>query len=381
MSRALALLLCLSLFAFASVADAQPRGPGARPGGPPGGGPAGGGPPGGGPGGLQRPGGPYAGPAWIDTHVHLRGGGRSYAEVVDALAAMMPSAGMRMALLLPPPFTDDGANQGNRYDSSEMAASIRPHAGRFAFLAGGSALNPIIQTMSADKVTPQVSADFSARAEKMLDEGAVGFGEIGILHLSHFTGHPFEDVAADHPLILALADIAAKRGKVLDLHMDLVEHAAPLPTKFASPPNPRQLTPNLPALERLLVHNPNAKIVWAHAGWDVTGQWGVEVSRLMLQRHPNLYMSLKLMPGETPEHMPITPAGVKPEWQALLSEFPDRFVIGTDSFIAAPDGMGPARTIFIPAPVQALLSKLPPPLAEAVAHGNAERIYGLKPAG
>ena len=362
-------VLCAGLVALAIPAAAQPRGPNARPGGPG----AMGGPPGGGAAGPQRPALPYAGPAWIDTHVHLRAGGGAYGEAIDRLAAAMDGVGMRMAVIMPPPFPDN--DQRASYEASALIQALRAHPGRFAWLAGGGSLNPTIQSTRPDKVSPSLLADFTRRAEALLDEGALGFGEIGVLHLSHFQGHPFEEVPADHPLILALADIAAKRGKLLDLHMDLVAHAAPLPEKFSSPPNPRQLTPNLPAFERLLAHNPNAKIVLAHAGWDVTGQWDVTVSRLLLQHHPNLFMSLKLMAGQTPQHMPIGPAGIKPDWQALIAEFPDRFVIGTDSFFAA-DG-APLRPVFVPGPTEAFLSRLPPPLADAVAHGNAERLYGL----
>ena len=63
---------------------------------------------------------------------------------------------------------------------------------------------------------------FRKKAEELLDAGAVGLGEIAIMHLSLDEGHPYECVAGDHPLLLLLSDIAAERDK--PLHRDGSRH-------------------------------------------------------------------------------------------------------------------------------------------------------------
>lgn len=347
-------------------ADAQPRpgGPG-RPGTPP-------------IGAIRNPNAagpasPYTGPQWVDTHVHLRAPRGDFAAAVAAAVAVMDGAGIKRILLLPQPFADRGAPNWHDYPALKSAIAAYPQ--RFAFL-GGSELNAIIESVRATTVTAEQSADFERAAMRVVASGAVGFGELGVLHLSHFPGHPFEEVAPDHPLLQRLADIAAREHKPIDIHMDVVEHQAPLPSQFASPPNPRTLTENVAALERLLAHNRAARIIWAHGGWDVTGQWSAALTRRLLQSHANLFISLKLVPIGTPASMPVTPAGVKPDWQRLFVDFADRFTIGTDSFFASRDGPGPGSD-FRPQLTQALLRDLPPPVAAAIAYGNAERVYGL----
>lgn len=315
---------------------------------------------------------PYSGPQWIDTHVHLRAPFGDFAGALAAAVAAMDGAGIRKMLVLPPPFTDRGVPNWHDYQVLKSATAAYPQ--RFAFL-GGSELNAILAHADAAAVTAEQLSEFERAAMRVVASGAVGFGEFGVLHLSHFPGHPFEEVAPDHPLLLRLADIAARERKPIDIHMDVVDHQALLPARYASPPNPRTLTENVRALERLLAHNRAARIIWAHGGWDVTGQWSAAVTRRMLQANSNLFISLKLVPIGTPASMPVTPAGVKPDWQQLFIDFPDRFTIGTDSFFAAA-GPGPGSD-FRPQLTQALLRSLPPPVAAAIAGGNAERIYGL----
>ena len=66
---------------------------------------------------------------------------------------------------------------------------------------------------------------------------------------------------------------------------------------------------------------------------------------------------------------------LKPEWKALLEDFPDRFVIGTDvdppTMAAYSEEIGYWRGI---------LAQLSPPTAAKLAHGNAERLLKLSAA-
>ena len=68
---------------------------------------------------------------------------------------------------------------------------------------------------------------------------------------------------------------------------------------------------------------------------------------------------------------------IKPEWLALIADFPDRFMIGSDEFVGSRGGATTEpRASFQQTWV--LVEQLPPDLAGKVGHDNALRVYGLK---
>lgn len=86
--------------------------------------------------------------------------------------------------------------------------------------------------------------------------------------------------------------------------------------------NPETLHGNISAFERLLDHNWEAKIVWVHAGWDLSGERTVPLTRRLLHNHDNLAMSVKINGGHQ-RTQPIRPdSGIKPEWIAMLRNYP-----------------------------------------------------------
>ncbi len=116
-----------------------------------------------------------------------------------------------MTILLPPPFPE---GHPGIYGRRELAPLVHDNPSRrFAFVAGGESLNAMIQGTDPGKVTPEVVRDFEEEAETIVKAGAVGFGEFAAEHFSSGRGrHPYESARADHPLFLALADIAAKHA-------------------------------------------------------------------------------------------------------------------------------------------------------------------------
>lgn len=310
--------------------------------------------------------------------MHLRAPGGGFESALEVAIAASERAGARMCIVMPPPFGQIGANP-NAHEYDAFLLAVRRSGGRVAFLGGGGSLNALLMTAAVREgsVSEGLLRAFTAQAEAIARDGAAGYGEIAIEHLSHFTGHPYESVAADHPLLLRLAEIAARHGMPIDVHMDVVAQEQPLPAQLASPPNPRALQPNVAAFERLLDHEPRAKIVLAHAGWDVTGQFTAALAHRLLAAHANLYLSIKIQPAGSPANNPLAPEGVKPEWLALFREFPGRFVIGSDSFYAAEGARGAGTQSAVAGPAR-LLSRLPPELARAIGHSNALAIYRLK---
>ena len=235
--------------------------------------------------------------------------------------------------MLPDTFDHPG-----RYDAEVILPAAKKYPGKLAVLGGGGTLNPMIQrSVATGDAGPAVQKEFKARAEELVNEGVVGFGEMTAEHFDGAT--PYQYAPADHPLFLLLADIAAQNGMPIDLHMEAVPRAMPLPPELKSPPNAPQLHENIAAFERLLAHDPRANIIWAHAGSDGTGYRTPDLCRRLLQAHPNLYMEIKTDSQNVGKNYPLTEDGkIKPDWFKLFEDFSDRFIIGTDQHY--PPSMG-----------------------------------------
>ncbi len=328
-------------------------------------------------------------PTIIDTHGHLlagkaryQGGGRPSMNAhgaLDVALERMDQAGIRRTIIIPPPMVEGTAGL---YDIESYDFARKSYAGRILIGGGGGSLNVILQSTAPDEVTDEIRKAFRQRAEEIVSAGAVVFGEISLHHLSlrpMGTQHPYEWTPPDHPLLLLLADIAAERNIPMDLHLDLVPEDMSLPNRpVFNATNPALLKANRAAFERLLAHNRRARIVWAHAGTDFLGTRTPGIQRELLSRNPNLFMSLRLNAGRPAPFFALdADKKLKPSWLALLRDFPDRFVIGTDAFHRSESGARHGPDDEALQNYRAALAQMPPELANAVAHGNAERIYPL----
>jgi len=331
---------------------------------------------------------------WIDVHVHLvagRGPQADFGAAISAALAAMDESGVRTSVIMPPPQIKGMPV----YDWRDYTAFLARYPGRFAFLGGGGTLNVMLHDPANAQVDAAQRATFESIANEILAAGAAGFGEIAAHHLSMMQNHPYEWVAPDHPLLLLLADIAARGDAVIDLHLDLVMRDSPPPARFRAT-NPDTLRENFAAFERLLAHNRRAKIVWAHAGSHPLPGLVPGLARDLLARHPNLYMSLRL-PARMPlnpqgggpfkalPHLIVSPGGeIDPDWLRVLAEFHDRFVIGSDQFMANPQlsAYGPglefarfnahARGL-----IRRFLDQLPADLARRISMENPGRLYRI----
>jgi predicted TIM-barrel fold metal-dependent hydrolase len=324
---------------------------------------------------------------YIDVHNHLFGmtgqrsvfgGGTDYPGAARAAVSQMDGLEIRTAIVMPPPFTE---GQRDVFEADAFLAAIDKYPGRFAFMGGGGTLNVMIQKAArSGKTDPEMHRRFEEQADRLIALGAVGFGEMTAEHFSLHHSHPYETAPPDHPLFLLLADIAARHDVPLDLHMEAIPEDMPLPDidRVKAGNNPPQLKGNIPAFERLLAHNRKARIIWAHAGWDNTGFRTVRLMDELLGRHPNLYMTFKFGRDSVKENRLFAPGQkLKPEWLALITKYPERFMIGCDQFFAPPQTdmrRPPGRA----EPAQALLSQLPPETARKIAVENPRRVFRLK---
>lgn len=328
----------------------------------------------------------------IDTHTHIntlssgsfgRGaaaGSTDFSAALSAAMDRMDKAGIQRGFFLPPP-SAPGAR--NKYEIDALSFAIKKYPGRVSLIGGGGSINGMIHGTRADSVSQNDLENLRAMANAIADQSAIAFGEIAIHHLSlkiMTAQHPYESTAADHPLLRELMDIAATRNMPVDIHIDLVPEKMDRPNRPAvfNSTNPERFEANLPAFERLLAHNRNARVVWAHAGSDPLGTRGPRLQRELLARHPNLYMSIRVARGGAAPFFALDEnLKLKPIWLELFTAYPDRFVIGSDHFhgpIGAPM-RGPEENSLNN--YRSMLDQIPTPVAEAIAFRNALKIYPL----
>lgn len=120
------------------------------------------------------------------------------------------------------------------------------------------------------------------------------------------------------------------------------------------------------AVDRLFAQWPEARVLWAHSGFDRPDK-----VREVLRRHTRLWCDLAFR-GDHASGTVVDTA-----WREAFTEFPDRFMIGTDTFT-------PERWHYIGSHAsysRGWLASLPAPLAERIGWRNAEELMRGLPRG
>lgn len=115
------------------------------------------------------------------------------------------------------------------------------------------------------------------------------------------------------------------------------------------------------AVERIFKQDPEARVLWAHSGFERP-----ERVREMLRKHRNLWCDLAFRSDHG------SGGKVNPDWRAAFFEFPDRFMVGTDSFT-------PERWHYVVEHAnwsRQWLADLPNEVAERIAWRNGESLFG-----
>ena len=158
-----------------------------------------------------------------------------------------------------------------------------------------------------------------------------GYRGIGEFHLS--------GQAAANEWVKRIVDFAVDKGLYLHCHCDAE------------------------ALEILFTHNAKARIIWAHTGFSL------EPGRVeaLLVRHSELWGELSYRGGVADGAGQLTPA-----WRRLFELYPNRFLIGSDTWI----NERWASYAAIMTGYRQWLAQLPPTVARKIAHENARTLFG-----
>jgi hypothetical protein len=262
---------------------------------------------------------PYRGPLF-DAHLHYNDEAWSQHGLPDALGRMQRS-GVRAIV------ANSRPNDGTRTLATARAETA----------AAGVAVVPFVRLYRnrADYTGWFADPSIVTMVETELARGtpAGPYRGLGEFHL-------YDSANADGPTARRLMQLAQQRGLAVLAHVDDV------------------------AIDKLMAHAPRARLIWAH-----TGIGGVPVARVreLLARYPLLLGELSYRPG-------LTEGGrLSDEWRTLFTEQPQRFLIGSDTWINGRwqgyEGlMQDARE---------WLGELPPEVARRIAWDNGAELFGL----
>ncbi|MGH8662111.1 MAG: amidohydrolase family protein [Burkholderiales bacterium] len=242
----------------------------------------------------------------FDAHIHYSHDTREALPEKTAIS-ILRKAGVRRALVSSS--DDDGTQALYREAPDLIIPELRPYRVR-----------PDISTwMRDDSIVSYVE-------ERLKRYRYVAIGEF------HVYG-----ADADLPVVRRMVQLARERKLFLHMHSDG------------------------DAVERVFKQDPEARVLWAHAGFAPPGK-----VREMLRRYQNLWCELSWRTDHAP-------AGkLNAEWRPLFLEMPDRFMVGTDT-------PSPERWHYVVEHARlarSWLSELPGDIAEKIAWRNGEALFG-----
>lgn len=162
--------------------------------------------------------------------------------------------------------------------------------------------------------------------ERMLEEYPglwQGVGEV-FGHRDDLTNLTYGETArANHPALDPVYDLAAQKNLPVNLHNN------------ATSRNRLDRPIYVHEVQDALTRHPKTVIIWAHAGLsrmlDLDQIAYTGLLREMLAKHDNLYIDLSWIIFETYVQTSKQEARIRSEWLTLISDFSDRFMIGSDN--------------------------------------------------
>jgi hypothetical protein len=263
----------------------------------------------------------YAGPLF-DAHLHYNDEAALSAHPLDDVLGRMQRSGVRAILANSRPNDGTKALAGARAQTQAAGVTVVPFVRLYRNRADytGWFQDPTIVEM----VQRELAAGTPAGPYR-------GLGEF----------HLYDSANANGPVARQLMQLAQEKDLAVLAHVDDS------------------------AIDLLMAHAPNARLIWAH-----TGIGGAPVARVraLLAKYPKLMGELSYRPGLTGAD-----GGLSADWKALLTEFSDRFLVGSDTWVNA--RWAAYETLM--ADARRWLADLPPAAAQRIAWDNGARLFGL----
>jgi predicted TIM-barrel fold metal-dependent hydrolase len=262
----------------------------------------------------------YAGPLF-DAHLHYNDEAVERYPIVDVLGRMQRS-GVRAIIANSRPNDGTKALAAAREPTRRAGVAVVPFVRLYRNRAdyGGWHSDPTIVEM--------VSKELAAGTE------AGPYRGLGEFHL-------YDSAHADGPTARRLMQLAEERDLVVLAHVDDA------------------------AIDKLFAHAPKTRLIWAHTG---IGGAPIERVKALLQKHPTLVGELSYRPGLTEGAGRLSPA-----WRALMLEMPERFVVGSDTWI---NGRWDDYEALMQQ-ARRWLGDLPPSVARRIGWDNGASLFGL----
>ena len=272
---------------------------------------------------------PYSGPLF-DAHLHYNEeawNGQAGPHPLSDVLTRMQRNGVRAVL------ANSRPNDGTRALAEAGAATARAGVTVVPFVRLYRDRADYDNWFRDDTIYQMVQAELARGTPAGLYQG------LGEFHL-------YDSANANGPVARQLMALADSRGLAVLAHVDDV------------------------AIDLLMANTPSkgqqTRLIWAH-----TGIGGTPVARVdaLMARYPLLMGELSYRPGLTCDGGLLCP-----EWRALLLKYPNRFVIGSDTWVNQ-------RWQYYDELMQGYrtwLGGLPPEVARAIGWDNAAGWFGLK---
>lgn len=263
---------------------------------------------------------------------------------MDLIVDKMSQSGVKQTLLAP--------RRGLKWQVIQSWSKARP-----------AEIKPLAK--SKGKHYRNGSRKFYDKFRRQLDRGSfVGMGEILVFHREKRSGSPEVKVRLDDPRILFLLGQAARHGWPVFLHIEFASLRDDERTEFMN---------DLVSFLDLHSDQPFVMMHMAQLPADKVAE--------LIESHGNIYFATS---HADPVHVgdSIEPwvnmfradgNGLTGPWKSLLKQYPERFVFALDNVWLAHWNVYEQKVALW----RKALSEFPRDVAEKVAHGNAESLWGL----
>ena len=266
----------------------------------------------------------YTGPLF-DAHLHYNDEAANGAHPISDVLARMQRSGVTAIV----------ANSRPNDGSKALAASPETRK-------SGVTVVPFIRLyrnradydnwFRDETIFDMVQAEF---ARGVAGDQAGPFKGIGEFHL-------YDSANANGPVAKKLMQFAAKNKLAVLAHVDDT------------------------AIDLLMAHAPDARLIWAH-----TGIGGASVARVdeLLEKYPQLMGELSYRPGLTCDGGKLCE-----QWRTLLLKYPTRFMIGSDTWVNQRWQYYEEQMLVY----RTWLGDLPPDAARRIGWSNGADLFGVK---